>query len=121
THSPAGSTPSMPSSACPLRPPQSTLFPYTTLFRSADRPVHTTREQFDVGGGFGGLGRRLFRAACRAPPLTTQALQLSEGEVQVGDLTRRVHTGIRSPRDRASRSRGEAREHRREGVFEHPL
>src|SRR5256885_10032293 len=32
------------------RPPRSTLFPYTTLFRSLDRPVGRDDNFFDVGG-----------------------------------------------------------------------
>src|SRR5215212_2566004 len=31
------------------RPPRSTLFPYTTLFRSPDRPVHMPRHEPDNG------------------------------------------------------------------------
>src|SRR3712207_7365850 len=35
------------------RPPRSTLFPYTTLFRSAERPRRADpgRERLDLGGG----------------------------------------------------------------------
>src|SRR2546430_8522511 len=43
------------------RPPRSTLFPYTTLFRSADvaRIQHRDEHEQDVGGrGHAGLGRR---------------------------------------------------------------
>src|SRR3712207_6961483 len=34
------------------RPPRSTLFPYTTLFRSLDRALHTRDENFPVIGLF---------------------------------------------------------------------
>src|SRR2546425_2915442 len=42
------------------RPPRSTLFPYTTLFRSAECPIHPSRR----GGGWHRL-RRLPRLAQR--------------------------------------------------------
>src|SRR5437660_7222221 len=32
------------------RPPRSTLFPYTTLFRSADESVHRPEESHQLGG-----------------------------------------------------------------------
>src|SRR3712207_8833915 len=31
------------------RPPRSTLFPYTTLFRSGGHPLHRTRERHEEG------------------------------------------------------------------------
>src|SRR2546430_13347063 len=51
------------------RPPRSTLFPYTTLFRSSPQPKHERvarrrnlggieRERLGAGGGAGGLGGR---------------------------------------------------------------
>src|SRR3712207_7178764 len=44
------------------RPPRSTLFPYTTLFRSGDRPgAHGPRRR--AGGGY--HGRRPRVASCR--------------------------------------------------------
>src|SRR2546421_5885139 len=37
------------------RPPRSTLFPYTTLFRSAERGAHAERVPFAVGGDAGSV------------------------------------------------------------------
>src|SRR2546430_13604521 len=46
------------------RPPRSTLFPYTTLFRSKERPPARKRQR--VGAGFPSAGRS--RAAPLAQP-----------------------------------------------------
>src|SRR2546430_11684918 len=40
------------------RPPRSTLFPYTTLFRSRDRPSRDSRLRNRSGGSVVGLQRR---------------------------------------------------------------
>src|SRR5688572_32114705 len=46
------------------RPPRSTLFPYTTLFRSRRAPADDLHEEL-VGGGHGDLDRRRRRMLAR--------------------------------------------------------
>src|SRR5260370_30262782 len=43
------------------RPPRSTLFPYTTLFRSLVRPVPPTKIEEERPSRVGAIGRRLAR------------------------------------------------------------
>src|SRR3989440_2620000 len=49
------------------RPPRSTLFPYTTLFRSAERAFRPDKQprQIVAGGGFAGAPRRADHLAVR--------------------------------------------------------
>src|SRR3712207_8633635 len=65
------------------RPPRSTLFPYTTLFRSPDRVVRSGRRTVDrdldvdvVGGGeadgAGGVDRRAVRRELRSEEHTSE-------------------------------------------------
>src|SRR5437762_10556255 len=51
-------------SLMPPRPPRSTLFPYTTLFRSSTESLRTDAERVDL---FEQLQAQLFRARLRAP------------------------------------------------------
>src|SRR3712207_8947464 len=69
------------------RPPRSTLFPYTTLFRSASRLVGQSES----------ATRR--RAEARRDP----------GELHVPDLVRRGHAGHRRERGAAPRDRKSTR------------
>src|SRR3712207_8572849 len=64
------------------RPPRSTLFPYTTLFRSAVRPVSGFFGGGLLGGGFGRgrLLRRLRRCCSSPPPTSAPAFGGSFGE-----------------------------------------
>src|SRR5205807_9089545 len=55
--------------ASPPPAPTSPLFPYTTLFRSADRRLKPLREPLDEFSSMGQLGRtRHFRVARLRPP-----------------------------------------------------
>src|SRR3712207_8676167 len=58
------------------RPPRSTLFPYTTLFRSPPRPPNLPR--FGGGGGGGGGLNQLFNQGPLVEP-GTYAVKLSVG------------------------------------------
>src|SRR3712207_7510404 len=48
------------------RPPRSTLFPYTTLFRSGDKLRHVEGAAFEYAGGEVSLDSNLGQAALRA-------------------------------------------------------
>src|SRR3712207_8929225 len=67
------------------RPPRSTLFPYTTLFRSHDRNAPTRREVASdpprAGGGTSRTGapvRPVYRRTSRTADLATQDIPRSE-------------------------------------------
>src|SRR3712207_7087239 len=75
------------------RPPRSTLFPYTTLFRSGRRPCRDRggRRRLGVGRGGGGRRRRALGGARRLP----RARGTRAGPVRAG-------AGARlGPRDRS--------------------
>src|SRR2546430_17181219 len=89
------------------RPPRSTLFPYTTLFRSLHgRPAYTRRPPWATGGGASGQ-RRAELAECgggqHAQPLLERRAVLAElarrvGRHRIGVLPRggedRVERGV---------------------------
>src|SRR5215211_2392420 len=78
------------------RPPRSTLFPYTTLFRSVPRPA-----------GPGGPDRARRRA--RGPP---------GGGARVAERTRAARSGLRAkPRSRAEGRARDRNGRRRRGAF----
>src|SRR2546430_16818979 len=73
------------------RPPRSTLFPYTTLFRSEERALdtsahraaaHLERVLQDVGLEAGGLARHLERLALAQPALEPEEQPVLVGETQ---------------------------------------
>src|SRR2546426_1504133 len=59
------------------RPPRSTLFPYTTLFRSVKRTAEGIYMPLTVGGGIRSIDdvRRLLRAGADKVSLNTAALE----------------------------------------------
>src|SRR2546422_3608101 len=61
------------------RPPRSTLFPYTTLFRSASLPPQV----FEVGQGLGDCKALVERRQVRAP--------LTRSEEHTSELQSRLH------------------------------
>src|SRR3712207_6923076 len=73
------------------RPPRSTLFPYTTLFRSALAPGETFREPgaFEVTVGGATLGRAdlafrwIDRIAPRAPRIVEPGRQIGRAHVEL--------------------------------------
>src|SRR5256885_12770331 len=50
------------------RPPRSTLFPYTTLFRSADATASQPRRQLDDGKAIGNRSARFWNHVQGLPP-----------------------------------------------------
>src|SRR2546427_1494263 len=68
------------------RPPRSTLFPYTTLFRSHEHFVHAGRDPFDLGEDVREVVERLD----------------ARGEAQVAQLPRAHPRQGRRDRDRKS-------------------
>src|SRR5690349_24159546 len=59
-----------------LRPPSSTLFPYTTLFRSPLFYIANRAHHADVGGAHAGsmsLSREIFEEGMRIPPVRIMA------------------------------------------------
>src|SRR5438034_11751238 len=79
----------------PRRPPTSTLFPYTTLFRSTSRGNRSRTESVARARGVSRLGRegtregpgRYGQAPCRLPP---QRLHQAQGAVPRTSHGRRV-------------------------------
>src|SRR5688500_19956619 len=55
------------------RPPKSTLFPYTTLFRSLDVRLQVGRERGELGVGARGL-----QVGARLPPLLAELVRALE-------------------------------------------
>src|SRR5256885_8267646 len=71
------------------RPPRSTLFPYTTLFRSAEEKIHRLTRVYAVLSGINALIVRvrdrdeLFREACR---IAVEAGQFKRSEEHTSEL-----------------------------------
>src|SRR3712207_8237970 len=78
------------------RPPRSTLFPYTTLFRSARKAFAIGRRQAVRGKGAERLARHRQRVGAQ---LLTPAFQVEPGEVDVAETN--AQSG-EVPRDRKS-------------------
>src|SRR2546426_4529568 len=82
------------------RPPRSTLFPYTTLFRSLTDNVHPTLAVYNVRAGFW-----IQRAS--APPIESESrnlapLQSDSQTLSFASLTFWARSGHRALRDRKS-------------------
>src|SRR5256885_10169427 len=56
------------------RPPRSTLFPYTTLFRSSDRDRRQQRDGEREAGGLCYMLRRIMRKTMTKPPASSAKL-----------------------------------------------
>src|SRR5258707_2235549 len=65
------------------RPPRSTLFPYTTLFRSQGRTLNLAVDPTNTPGNFGAPGSVLFRGALPtrpAPATPSYPLAITPGD-----------------------------------------
>src|SRR3712207_7754724 len=77
------------------RPPRSTLFPYTTLFRSPGPPLRGARRRHAAAAArhvrAGDLGRAGAPAAPRAGPLRHQAAAVRRSEEHTSELQSRQY------------------------------
>src|SRR3989449_7555796 len=71
------------------RPPRSTLFPYTTLFRSVERPRDPRGPEVQLGAHPGDEARRRLRAERR--PCEGALLPLERSEEHTSELQSRLH------------------------------
>src|SRR2546422_8598327 len=70
------------------RPPRSTLFPYTTLFRSKSSANHPSRRRENASGGSRGASERLVTEP-RSP--TTRGSPGTRSEEHTSELQSRLH------------------------------
>src|SRR2546422_1273711 len=67
------------------RPPRSTLFPYTTLFRSHQSRIH------DSASGIGGAARRRALSGTTLKPRSRLGTRRSRSEEHTSELQSRLH------------------------------